>query len=183
MHLVPPFGTPAPASSIPERMGSTVIRHYPAKLLEFPKSDFRFLFPPRKTPEAHFVHSKNFKTFEKAPVKVHVIDSHLELSGKFATISHIGFKWPVSKYARDQVFALQGLYGKSLPGVGKYYGPVEPELLNDSPLTTTAIASISPLKAVVKISSGRALKAQTVLKNEQNVGFRCGLREKHSLAD
>ncbi|GFY01095.1 transposable element Tcb2 transposase [Trichonephila clavipes] len=29
----------------------------------------------------------------------------------------------------------------------------------------------------------RALKAQTVLKNEQNVGFRCGLRERHSLAD
>ncbi|GFY09467.1 hypothetical protein TNCV_4321461 [Trichonephila clavipes] len=29
----------------------------------------------------------------------------------------------------------------------------------------------------------RALKAQTVLKNEQNVGFRCGLRQKHSLAD
>ncbi|GFT99193.1 hypothetical protein TNCV_1353621 [Trichonephila clavipes] len=29
----------------------------------------------------------------------------------------------------------------------------------------------------------RTLKAQMVLKNEQNVGFRCGLREKHSLAD
>ncbi|GFV04274.1 ig-like domain-containing protein [Trichonephila clavipes] len=32
-------------------------------------------------------------------------------------------------------------------------------------------------------TSFRALKAQTVLKNEQNVGFRCSLREKHCVTD
>ncbi|GFT23720.1 uncharacterized protein TNCV_3511821 [Trichonephila clavipes] len=41
---------------------------------------------------------------------------------------------------------------------------------------------LSPIEHVWD-ALGRALKAQTVLRNEQNVGFRCGLREKHSLAD
>ncbi|GFT54067.1 hypothetical protein TNCV_154211 [Trichonephila clavipes] len=36
---------------------------------------------------------------------------------------------------------------------------------------------------ITALQNRRALKAQTMLKNEQNVGFRCGLREKHSLAD
>ncbi|GFV78641.1 hypothetical protein TNCV_1889471 [Trichonephila clavipes] len=60
-HLAPTFGVPAPVSSVLEGTGSTIVRHYPAKLLQFLKSDFRFLSPPRKTQKAHFAHCKNFK--------------------------------------------------------------------------------------------------------------------------
>ncbi|GFV84770.1 hypothetical protein TNCV_4297521 [Trichonephila clavipes] len=48
MHLVPPFGVPALASSVPEGRGSAIAGHNPEKLLEFLKSNFRFLFPTQK---------------------------------------------------------------------------------------------------------------------------------------
>ncbi|GFS71891.1 hypothetical protein TNCV_3715551 [Trichonephila clavipes] len=35
MHLVLTFGTPDPASSVLEGTGSTIVWHYPAKLLKF----------------------------------------------------------------------------------------------------------------------------------------------------
>ncbi|GFV35930.1 hypothetical protein TNCV_2866891 [Trichonephila clavipes] len=52
MHPVITFGAPTPASSVSER-GITVIRHYPAKLLELLKVDLDFCTPPRKTPDSH----------------------------------------------------------------------------------------------------------------------------------
>ncbi|GFX58376.1 hypothetical protein TNCV_205631 [Trichonephila clavipes] len=42
------FCTPAPANFVPEGTDSTIIRHYPPKLLQFLKSDFRFLLPTQK---------------------------------------------------------------------------------------------------------------------------------------
>ncbi|GFW69924.1 hypothetical protein TNCV_1403771 [Trichonephila clavipes] len=99
MHLVPTFGTPAPANSIPEgTTGSTITRHYPAKLLEFFKSDSRFLFPSKKnTGSVLCTPSKNFKPFEKAPVTVREINSRPELSGKFATISHVEYQIQITR--------------------------------------------------------------------------------------
>ncbi|GFX42869.1 histone-lysine N-methyltransferase SETMAR [Trichonephila clavipes] len=48
MYLLPTFGTPDSVSSVPEETDSTIIRHYPAKLLESLKSNFRFLFSTQK---------------------------------------------------------------------------------------------------------------------------------------
>ncbi|GFW33742.1 hypothetical protein TNCV_4051911 [Trichonephila clavipes] len=67
MNLVPTFGVSAPERSVPEGTDSTIVRHYAAKLLR------------------------------KAPVMVRVIDSHPELSGKFSTISRIGYQIQIAR--------------------------------------------------------------------------------------
>ncbi|GFV10305.1 hypothetical protein TNCV_4585471 [Trichonephila clavipes] len=105
MHLVATFGKPAPASFVPEGTGS---KYHLAKLLKY---DFRFLFPTQKTQRVYFAHTPRIlRLFEESSFIDRVIDSRPELSSKYATNSHsdFRFKLPVSNYARDHAFALQG---------------------------------------------------------------------------
>ncbi|GFV76185.1 retrovirus-related Pol polyprotein from transposon opus [Trichonephila clavipes] len=84
MHLVATIGTPAPASSISEGTESTIIQHYPAKLLEFLKFDFRFLLPNQKnTGSAPWPHSKNFKN----PAVYLQVDDHVHPGNCLAAVS------------------------------------------------------------------------------------------------
>ncbi|GFV74168.1 hypothetical protein TNCV_2848871 [Trichonephila clavipes] len=62
MHPVTTFSEPTSTSSVSER-GITVVRHFPAKLWELLKFDFRLCTLRRKTPDNHFSQPKNFKVF------------------------------------------------------------------------------------------------------------------------
>ncbi|GFV90722.1 hypothetical protein TNCV_2224381 [Trichonephila clavipes] len=59
--LMPTFAAHAPASSI-LKGGSTIVLHYPAKLPEFPKSDFRF-FPKKKKHQECTLHTGRILKF------------------------------------------------------------------------------------------------------------------------
>ncbi|GFY05392.1 hypothetical protein TNCV_960881 [Trichonephila clavipes] len=93
MHLVSTFGVPAPASSVPEETGSTIVRHYAAKLLEFLKSHFRYLFLTQKnTPGAHFAHSKILRVTGTLQIRFSISAMGLNFSALVLANSQVGLE-------------------------------------------------------------------------------------------
>ncbi|GFW57592.1 uncharacterized protein TNCV_2925111 [Trichonephila clavipes] len=100
-------GFPEPASSVAGK-GHYGHPSLSSKVTEI--SNIRFRILVRHPENDHKCPFSTPRLLEESSCTVCFIDSRPELSGKVATISHIGYliRLPALKYDRDQVFPLQG---------------------------------------------------------------------------